>query len=318
MANLCESSRLVRVDSVFQISPEVRDALAIGRPVVALETSVVAQGLPPPANLEAARRCEAAVREAGAVPAFVAVVGGRIVVGAEERDLARLADPGDRAAKAGVRDLASIVLAGRDAGMTVSATIAIAARMQIRVFATGGIGGVHRAGPGDGAQRDVSSDLAELSHRAVCAVAAGPKVVLDVAATIEELESLCVPVVGYQTSELPAFYVASSGIRLEHRLDDAAAVAELLRVHWQALERPEGVLLCVAPPTALPPGEVEAALEEALAEARSRGLSGKLLTPFLLQALDRATEGGSRAANVALLERNARVAGEIASALAAG
>jgi len=308
----------VRVDGVFHVSPEVRDALAIGRPVVALETSVVTQGLPPPANLEAARRCGAAVREAGAIPAFVAVVGGRIVVGAGEGDLARLADPGDRAAKAGVRDLASIVLTGRDAGTTVSATVAIAARMQIRVFATGGIGGVHRAGPGDGAQRDVSSDLAELSRRAVCVVAAGPKVILDVAATVEELESLCVPVVGYRTSELPAFYVASSGIRLEHRFDDAAAVAALLRVHWQALERPEGVLLCVSPPSPLPAGEVEAALEEALAEARARGLSGKLLTPFLLQALDRATEGGSRAANVALLERNARVAGEVAAALAAG
>jgi pseudouridine-5'-phosphate glycosidase len=308
----------VRVDSVFQVSPEVRDALAIGRPVVALETSVVTQGLPPPANLEAARRCDAAVREAGAVPAFVAVIGGRIVVGAGEGDLARLADPGDRAAKAGVRDLASLVLSGRDGGTTVSATVAIAARMRIKVFATGGIGGVHRAGPGDGAQRDVSSDLAELSRRAVCVVAAGPKVILDVAATVEELESLCVPVVGYRTSELPAFYVASSGIRLEHRLDDAAAVASLLRVHWQVLERPEGVLLCVAPPSPLPAGEVEAALEEALAAARSRGLSGKLLTPFLLQALDRATEGGSRAANVALLERNAQVAGEVAAALATG
>ncbi len=306
------------VQGVLQMAPEVRDALAIGRPVVALETSVVSHGLPPPANLEAARRCAAAVRESGSIPAFVAVVGGRIMVGAGEEDLARLADPGARAAKAGVRDLASVVLAGRDAGTTVSATVAIAARMHIRVFATGGIGGVHRAGPHDGAQRDVSSDLAELSRRAVCVVAAGPKVVLDVAATVEELESLCVPVVGYRTSELPAFYVATSGIRLEHRLEDAASVAALLQVQWQVLERSEGVLLCVPPPSPLPAGTIEAALEEALAEARTRGLAGKLLTPFLLQALDRATGGGSRAANVALLEENARVAGQVAAALAAG
>jgi pseudouridine-5'-phosphate glycosidase len=306
------------MEAVLQLAPEVRDALAIGRPVVALETSVIAQGLPPPANSEAARRCAAAVRESGAVPAFVALIGGRITVGANEADLARLADPSARAAKAGVRDLAALLLERRDAGTTVSATLAIAARLGIRVFATGGIGGVHRAAPGDLAMRDVSSDLAELSRRRVCVVAAGPKVVLDVAATVEALESLCVPVLGFRTSELPAFYVAHSGVKVEHRLDDAEAVAALLRIHWQVLERDEGVLLCVAPPDPLSAELIEAALADALAEARARNLSGKLLTPFLLHALDRATEGGSRAANVRLLEQNARVAGQVAAALAGG
>jgi pseudouridylate synthase len=306
------------MEAVLQLAPEVRDALAIGRPVVALETSVVAQGLPPPANVDAARRCAAAVREAGAVPAFVALVGGRISVGASEGELARLADPSARAAKAGVRDLAALLLERRDAGTTVSATIAIAARLGIRIFATGGIGGVHRAAPGDLALRDVSSDLHELSRRRVCVVAAGPKVILDVAATVEALESLCVPVLGFRTSELPAFYVARSGVKVEHRVEDAESAAALLRLHWQVLERDEGVLLCVAPPDPLPADRIEAALANALGEARSRGLSGKLLTPFLLHALDRATEGGSRAANVRLLEQNARVAGQVAAALAGG
>jgi len=307
------------VDAVLHVAPEVRDALALGRAVVALETSVVAHGLPPPANLDAARRCAAAVRAAGAVPAFVAVVGGRVVVGAEEHDLARLADPVSRAAKAGVRDLAALLLARRDAGTTVSATIAIADRVGIRIFATGGMGGVHRAVPAeDGALRDVSSDLVELSRRPVCVVAAGPKVILDVAATSEQLETLCVPVVGFGTSELPAFYVAESGVPLEHRVDDAAGAAALLRLHWRVLERREGVLLCVPPPAPLAAARVEQALAAALVEARARGLGGKVLTPFLLGALDRATEGDSRAANVALLERNARVAGEVAVALASG
>lgn len=304
------------MDSVLQIAPEVRDALAIGRPVVALETSVVAQGLPFPASVEAARRCAAAVRASEAVPAFVALLGGKVVVGVDAEGLARLADPAQRAAKAGVRDLAALLNARRDAGTTVSATVAVAALAGIRVFATGGLGGVHRGFPSDGsALRDVSSDLLELARRPVCAVCAGPKVVLDVQATAEELETLGVPVVGYGTSELPAFLVAESGVRLEHRVEDAAGAASVLRLQWEALRRREGVVLCVPPPEPLPPARVEAALAAALAEARARGLGGKLLTPFLLQALDRATGGASRAANLSLLERNARVAGEVAAVL---
>ncbi len=302
---------------VLHIAPEVRDALAIGRAAVALETSVVAQGLPPPANLDAARKCAAAVRAQGAVPAFVALLGGTVVVGATEQELERQADPGARAAKAGVRDLAPLMHDRRDAGTTTSASVAIAARVGIRVFATGGIGGVHRAVPSeDGALRDVSSDLVEISHQRVCVVAAGPKVVLDVAATAEELEALGIPVVGFRTNELPAFYVAQSGVKLEHRVDDAAGAASLLRLQWDVLERPQGVLLCVPPPAPLAPDRVEALVASALADARARRLGGKLVTPFLLHALDRATDGGSREANVALLEQNARVAGEVSVALA--
>ncbi len=306
------------MDAPFRVAAEVRDALAAGRAVVALETSVVAQGLPPPHNLEAARRCAAAVRRAGAVPAAVALVGGAIVVGASDAELERLADPRSHAAKAAARDLAPFALAGRDAGTTVSATIAVAARAGIRVFATGGIGGVHRILPDDPASgaADVSADLAEIARAPVCVVSAGPKAILDVPATAEALETLGIPAVGFGTSELPAFYSAASGVALEHRVEDARAAARLLRMHWGPLGRTEGVLVLVPPPAPISREVIEAAVATALAGARERGVRGKAVTPFLLEAVARATGGASLAANLALLERNAAVAGEIAAALA--
>jgi pseudouridine-5'-phosphate glycosidase len=306
------------MDSPFRIAPEVREALAGGRPVVALETSVVAHGLPPPHNLEAARRCADAVRRAGAVPAAVAVAGGAIAVGATEAELERLADPARRPAKASARDLAPLVAAGRDAGTTVAATIAIAARVGIRVFATGGIGGVHRLAPGEpvAGAADVSADLAELARAAVCVVSAGPKAILDVAATAEAIETLGIPAIGFGTSELPAFYCDASGIPLEHRADDPASIARILALHWGPLRRAEGVLVLVPPPSPVSREVVEAAVARALASGSARGVRGKAVTPFLLEAVARATAGGARAANLALLERNAAVAGEIAAALA--
>lgn len=302
----------------IRTSPEVAAALAAGRPVVALETSVVAQGLPPPHNLEAARRCAAAVRSAGAVPAAVALLDGQVVVGASEAELARLGDPARRPAKAGARDLAALLAARRDAGTTVSATAAVAARVGIRLFATGGIGGVHRVLPGDppAAAGDVSADLMELARSPVCVVSAGPKAILDLPATAEALETLGVPVVGFGTSLLPAFYAAEGGVALAHRVEDAAGAAALLGLHWDGLGRREGVLLCVPPPQALPRAEVEAALAAALAEARRRGVGGQAATPFLLAAVAEATGGRALAANLALLERNALVAGQVAVALA--
>jgi len=300
---------------MIAISEEVRTAIERGT-AVALETSVIAQGLPPPQNLEVARRCARAVREAGAVPAAVAIIGGRIVVGATEAELERLADPGRGAAKAGVRDLAALCVLGRDAGTTVSATCAVAARAGIRTFATGGIGGVHRrASPAE--PLDVSSDLIELSRRQVCVVCAGPKVILDLPATAEALEALGIPVFGFGTSELPAFFTDSSGIRLEHRFDDAAALARALRVHWDQLGQESGVLVCVPPPSPLPRAEVERALSAALGKAAQRKLAGKQLTPFLLARLAEASAGRTLQSNLDLLENNARRAGEIAGALAA-
>jgi pseudouridine-5'-phosphate glycosidase len=300
---------------MIAISEEVRAAIEQGT-AVALETSVIAQGLPPPHNLEAARRCARAVRETGAVPAAVAVIGGRIVVGATEAELVRLADPQRGAAKAGVRDLAALCAAGRDAGTTVSATCALAARVGIRVFATGGVGGVHRrASPSE--PLDVSSDLIELSRRQVCVVCAGPKVILDLPATAEALEALGVPVFGFGTSELPAFFTDSSGIRLEHRIDDAPSVARALRIHWDELRNGAGVLVCVPPPSPLPRAEVERALSAAMGEATRRKLAGKELSPFLLARLAEASAGRTLQSNLDLLESNARVAAGIALALGA-
>lgn len=306
------------MDVPIRIADEVQEALATGRPVVALETSVVTQGLPAPYNLEAARRCVAAVRKGGAVPAPVAVLGGAVVVGASEAEVARLADAGTLVAKAGARDLAPLVLGGRDAGATVSATVAVAARAGIRVFATGGIGGVHRMLPGEppAAAGDVSADLAEIARRRCCVVSAGPKAVLDVAATAEALETLGLLAVGWRTSELPAFYCEGSGIALEHRVEDAAQAARLLSLHWDALGREQGVLVFVPPPMSLPRVVIEAAIAGALEEARASSIRGKAVTPFLLDAVARATQGRARDANLALLERDAGVAAEIAAALA--
>ncbi len=297
----------------LHISDEVRAAAREGR-VVALETSVVAQGLPAPHNLEVAHRCAEAVRGSGAVPATIAVIEGKLVIGATGEMLERLADPARKPSKAGARDLGPLLAAGLDAGTTVSATCLAASLAGIRLFATGGIGGVHRRSP-EREPLDVSADLAELARRPVCVVCAGPKAILDVPATAEVLESLGVPVIGWGTSDLPAFYSTESGVRLEHRVETADAAARLLALHW-GLGQQTGVLLVVPPPKALPRAELEAALAPALLEAARRRLPGKEVTPFLLGALAKATGGRTLEANAALLVENARVAGLVAAAWA--
>jgi pseudouridylate synthase len=292
---------------------EVRDALQAGAPVVALETSVVAHGLPVPEGAEVARRCARAVRDNGAVPAAVAILGGALVIGASDDEVASLGRAGN-VAKAGARDLAALIAAGGDAGTTVSATCAAAALVGIRVFATGGIGGVHRRGPRD-ASWDVSADLAEMARSPVCVVSAGPKAILDLTATSEALETLGVPVIGWRTGELPAFWSASSGVALAHRVETAEDAARALRIHWVDLRRPTGVLLAVPPPQPLPRHEVEEAVSAAEAEAGRLGVSGPARTPHLLAAVSRLTGGRTLRANLALLEENARVAACVASAL---
>lgn len=297
---------------MIQLADEVATALRERKPLVALETSVVAQGLPPPHNLEAARRCAAAVRSAGAIPAAIAVVDGTVVVGAGEPELQRIAE--GPSAKAGARDLAALCARKASAGTTVSATCAIAERVGIRVFATGGIGGVHRRlHPSD--PPDISADLPEIARRRVCVVCAGPKAILDLRATSELLETLGVPVWGFGTRELPAFFTDGSGIALEHCFDDAKEIAHALCQQWDVLELPSGVLVTVKPPSPLPRAEVEEALVQALSQAQARKLPGKEVTPFLLQELARATGGRSRTANLELLENNARAAAAVAVAL---
>ena len=295
----------------IRLSDEVEQARASGTPIVVLESSVIAQGLPHPVNLEAARVCEEAVRQAGAVPAVVAVVDGVVRCGLSADEVRRLASGTEQRWKVGVGELASAVLQKATGGTTVSATCAVAAACGLPVFATGGIGGVHRGEGGD-----VSADLAALARYPGMVVCAGAKSVLDLPRTLEALEALGVPVFGYGTSEFPAFYADRSGLRLEHRADTPELAAEALHAQRDRLGLSQAIVLTVPPPleVALDKDELDRALVAAEAEASRQGVSGKAVTPFLLARLVEATGGRTLRANVALLARNARVAGEVAVA----
>lgn len=302
------------MSSLFEIRAEVAAALDTAAPVVALETAVLTHGLPEPRNLEAARRMEEAVRAEGAVPATVGVLCGRIVLGLSEGELETLAsDP--EAAKASARDLAPLAAAGGTAGTTVAATAFVAGRAGLPVVATGGIGGVHRAA---GAGLDVSADLAELARAPVAVVCSGPKAVLDLRRTLEALEALGVAVVGYGTDRLPAFWSRDGGLPLEHRVEEADGAAAVLRA-WRDLGHPGGLVFAVPAPAeeALDGDQVEEWVSRAVEEAASRGIAGKAVTPYLLERVATLSRARTLAANLALLERNARVAARIARAFAA-
>jgi pseudouridine-5'-phosphate glycosidase len=292
----------------------VKEAIDARRGVVALESTVIAHGLPRPRNLETARLLEREVKDAGAVPATICLADGLLVVGAGDALLARLANE-DGVAKISTRDLAPFLAQLPADGLgatTVAATAEIAARAGIQVLATGGIGGVHR-----GAERtmDVSADLLALAAHPVVVVCAGAKLVLDLAKTLEQLETLGIPVIGYRTSELPAFYVRSSGLPVPHRVDDAVAAARIARLQ---LDRGAGMLVCVPIPeaNALPRAEMEREIDAALAAAETAGVRGSDVTPYLLTRLGDASSGRTLDANVALLRNNAHVAAAIATALA--
>lgn len=293
---------------VIRIQPAVAAALRERRPVVALESSVLAQGLPIPQNREAAERMCGAVERAGAMAAVTAVVRGVPAVGLTDDELERfLKREGVR--KVSARDIPAAMVKRADGATTVAASIALASAVGINVFATGGIGGVHRDAP-----YDESADLAELARTPMIVVCAGAKSILDLHATWERLESMGVPVVGYRTNELPGFFSAETGITLDCRVDDGAEIVALYRAH-RALGRTQSVVVVQAPPRAyaLPRERVESAVERAQADARRDGISGAAVTPYLLAAVTRLTEGSSLAANLALLEQNAALAGEIAT-----
>jgi len=297
----------------LDIHPEAAEALAAGRPVVALESTLIAHGLPKPLNLETARAAEAAVRAAGAVPATVALLDGRIRVGLDGAGLERLADdPGVE--KAGLADLGALVAARGSGATTVAATLLCAVLAGIRVFATGGIGGVHR---GAGARFDVSADLDALARFPVAVVCSGAKAILDIGATLEALESRGVPVVGLATDRFPAFWAADSGFPAPRRAATADEAAALAAAHWR-LGLGGGLVIANPPPAAvaLPPEGMEAAVAAALAEAEAAGVAGKRLTPWLLARVAEITEGRSLAANTALIVANARAGGELAVAYA--
>lgn len=288
-------------------------AIASGDAVVALESSLIAQGLPVPHNLETAAAAEAEVRGEGAVPATVAIDRGRLLVGAPQDVLERLADPSGGAAKAASRNLAPLLASGRLASTTVSATIRIAAMAGIRLFATGGIGGVHR---GAAVSFDVSSDIDELAATGVAVVCSGAKSILDLPATLELLETRRVPVVGYGVDELPAFYSASSRLPLPHRVDTADEAAAMLRLHF-GLPGSAGILIVQPPPAdlAIPPEEVGAWIEAATAAAEEHGIRGGEVTPFVLARVADLSGGRTLRTNIGLIVDNAGLAARIAVAL---
>ncbi len=296
---------------MIRLTADVAEALLQRRPVVALESSVLAQGLPIPANREAAERMQAAVGSAGAVPAIAAVVDGVPTLGLTPPELERFLAR-DGIGKVSARDLAAAVALGQSGATTVAATLALIARSDIRVFATGGIGGVHREPP-----FDESADLVELARTPRVVVCAGAKSILDLPATLERLETLGIPVIGYRTRDFPAFFSRESGLPVSAVAHSPQQVADIEHAH-RALGRREAILIVHPPPAseALPRDEVEAAVADALRAARAGGVRGAAVTPFLLAEVERRTGGRSRRANLALLEANASLAGEIAAALA--
>ena len=295
------------------LSPEVAAALAAGRPVVALETTIISHGMPWPDNLETALGVEAVVRAAGAVPAAIAVMGGTIRVGLERSELEHLAQAKD-VLKLSSADIAYALIAGRTGATTVAATMIAAHLAGIRVFATGGIGGVHR-----GAEEsfDISADLTELSRTPVTVVCAGAKALLDLDKTLEVLETLGVPVVSYRSDAFPAFWSRDSGLPSPLRLDDAGAIAGFMRARAE-LGQAGGMLVANPVPEAdeIPLAEMAPVIEAAVADAAARHVSGKAVTPFLLDAIFHLTEGRSLVTNVALVKNNARLAARIAVELA--
>lgn len=293
------------------LSEEVRAALSTGQPVVALESTVIAHGLPRPQNLETAHRLESILRDAGVTPATIAILNGKICVGLDQNQLRRIGED-NNIQKISIRDLPIAIAQRCDGATTVAATLRIAHRADIRVFATGGIGGVHR-----GSLPDVSADLPELARTPMVVVCSGAKIVLDLAATREWLETQGVSVIGYQCDEMPAFYSRRSGLKVDVRVDSPEAVAELFRTQ-RALGIESALLVTVpVPAEAEVPAELlENVLENAVKEADRRGIDGSELTPFLLSRMAEESEGITMRANIALLENNARVASAIVQALA--
>lgn len=294
----------------LDIHPEVAAALAAKRPVVALESTIIAHGMPYPQNVATALQVEAEVRAHGAVPATIAILNGRLKVGLTQAEIEQLGQGGREVVKVSRRDVAFIVAAGQTGATTVASTMLIAAMAGIRVFATGGIGGVHRGAP---QSFDVSADLQELAQTPVAVVCAGIKSILDLQLTLEYLETHGVPVVGFQSDNLPAFYTRDSGFKVDYRLDSAEAIARAMQAQW-AIGLPGGMVVSNPIPAAyaMPRATIDAAIEQALQEAQAQGIAGKQSTPFLLARVSEITGGNSLASNIQLVLNNARLAAAIA------
>ncbi|MDJ0839094.1 MAG: pseudouridine-5'-phosphate glycosidase [Acidobacteriota bacterium] len=294
---------------MLEYSEAVAEAIVKGQPVVALESTIIVHGMPFPQNLETAHLLETTVRERGAVPATIAVLEGKIRIGLDPASLEKLARA-QNVAKVSRRDLPVVLARGGDGATTVAATMICAARAGIQVFATGGLGGVHWDGHNT---MDVSADLTELAQTNVAVVCAGAKAVLDLGRTLEVLETLGVPVIGYQTDAFPAFYIRDSGFPVPARLDDPDQIAQMLQTKWD-LDLKGGAVIAnpIPPEHAMNAGEMNAAVEQSLQEAAQQGITGKEITPFLLDRMQQHTQGRSLAANIALAKNNAALAADIA------
>ncbi len=295
------------------LSKEVREALEAGRPVVALESTIISHGMPYPQNVETARKVEQTIRDEGATPATIAVLGGRMKAGLSDDELEYLGKAGQKVTKASRRDLPVLIARGMDGATTVTTTMMIAHRAGIKIFATGGIGGVHR---GAETTMDISADLEELAHTPVMVICAGAKSILDLGLTLEYLETKGVPVLGYGTEELPAFYTRKSGFAVDYRVDTPEDLAAIFRAQREL--GIEGGMLVTNPipeEYSMNPDVINRAIDQAVAEANQQGIHGKAITPFLLARIKDLTGGNSLDSNIQLVLNNARLAARVAKAL---
>ena len=301
------------MNKYLDISPEVKQALAEGKPVVALESTIISHGMPYPKNVETAMLVEKTIRDNGAVPATIAIIGGRLKAGLSAEEIEHLGKSGRKVAKASRRDMAAIVARGADGATTVTTTMIIAHMAGISVFATGGIGGVHR---GAETTMDISADLEELGSTPVMVVCAGAKSILDLGLTLEYLETKGVPVIGYGTDELPAFYTRRSGFGVDYRVDSPEELAAMFKAQ-QGLGMKGGMLVTNPIPEqyAMDKEVIDAAIDQAIAESREKGIHGKETTPFLLARVVELTGGDSLESNIQLVLNNATVAAKTAAEL---
>ena len=304
------------MNKYLDIAPEVLSAIQENRPVVALESTIISHGMPYPQNVETALRVEQTIRDGGAVPATIAIIGGRLKAGLTHDEIEYLGRKGREVAKASRRDLPVLVARGADGATTVTTTMIIAAMAGIKVFATGGIGGVHR---GAETTMDISADLEELARTPVMVICAGAKSILDLGLTLEYLETHGVPVIGYGTEELPAFYTRRSGFKVDYRIDTPEDLAAAFRAQ-QEMGLGGGMLVTNPIPKeySMDPVRINAAIDQAIAEATARGIRGKETTPFLLARVKDITGGDSLASNIQLVLNNARLAASVAFHLAVG
>ena len=303
----------MELNKYLDVSPEVAAAVAQGKPVVALESTIISHGMPYPQNVETALQVESIIRENGAVPATIAVIGGRLKAGCSKEDIEHLGKKGLSVTKASRRDLATLVARGEDGATTVTTTMIIAHMAGIKIFATGGIGGVHR---GAETTMDISADLEELAHTPVMVVCAGAKSILDLGLTLEYLETHGVPVIGYGTEELPAFYTRRSGFKVDYRVDSPAELARIFSVQ-QELGFHGGMLVTNPIPEefSMDPEVINKAINDAVGEANAKGIHGKEITPFLLDRIQQLTGGDSLHSNIELVFNNARLAAKTAAEL---